>query len=148
MYVHTADFVSFSAPTGSRLNCSICVLALHMKTSEITITWAEPICSDVPDHYVIQWVPEDPSTCAPVLTSDPIAITTSSNTYNITSLAPNTAYVISLLVVGVCGRMTAASLTARTNGECTGKRLLWVCIVYFLCGFMFVMSPNPVLACT
>ena len=120
-----------------------------MGTSEITITWAQPTCSDVvPDHYLVQWVPEDPSARAPVIMSDPIAITASNNTYNITSLSPNTKYVISLLVVDVCGGMTAASLTAWTNDECTGKRLLWICIVNFLCGFMFVMPPDPVPACT
>ena len=137
------------APTGNCLNCSTCVLALHMGTSEIAITWTQPTCSDVvPDHYLIQWVPEDPSTRVPVLTSDPIAISTSSNTYNISSLAPNTKYVISLLVVDVCGRMIAASPTARTNGECTGKRLFWICIGNFLCDFMLVMPPDPVWTCT
>ena len=132
MYVHAIDFCPF-LPTGNRLNCSTCILALHTETSEIALIWAQLTCSDVmPDHYLVQWVPEGSST--PVLTSDPI--TTSSNSYNITSLAPNTAYVISLLVVDVCGGMTAASLTARTNGECTGKRLFCICI-YNICGLIY-----------
>ena len=81
----------------------------------------------MPDHYLVHWVPEGSTT--PVFTSD--RIVTSSNSYNITSLAPNTAYVISLLVVDICGRMTMANLTTRTDdGERTGYRLFCLCTVY------------------
>lgn len=135
--------------------CPFLLLQVTAWTVQLVCTC--PSYGDLWNHYHVgpahlQWCctrsPPSTSARAPVFTSDPIAITASNNTYNIASLSPNTKYVISLLVVDVCGGMTAASLTARTNGECTGKRLFWICIGNFLCDFMLVMPPDPVWTCT
>ena len=68
------------------------------------------MCSDVmPMHYLVQWTPE--ATATTVLSD---IITNSSRSYNITSLNANTGYEISVLVVDVCGSMTADRLTAST----------------------------------
>ena len=117
------------SPVGNRLSCSATVSIVDIGTSQIAITWTQPTCSELmPDHYLVQWVPEGSST--PVL-SDPIA--TSNNSYNITNLAPNMRYAISLLVVDFCGPTTAASLTAITNSELICLRLFnmgfWVIIL-------------------
>ena len=79
------------------------------------------MCSDVmPMHYLVQWTPVTTGT---TVLSD--IITNSSRSYNITSLNANTGYEISVLVVDVCGSMTAHRLSASTTiGEYRSDRQL------------------------
>ena len=103
--------------TGNLLNCSANVSVTDIGSFTISLSWTQPVCSDVmPMHYLVQWAPESTSSV-----QSSIVIPVNNNSYTISSLHANTLYDISLVVVDDCGNMIADRQTARTlksNGKC------------------------------
>ena len=101
---------------GNQPNCSANVSVTDIGSSTVSLSWTQPVCSDViPMHYLVQWAQESTSRFE---RSGVIPIST--NSYNISSLRANTVYYFSLVVVNDCGNMTASRQKARTL-ESIGK---------------------------